>query len=398
MHKMIRDQTMKSMDKRHMNAGKKMGVKGCVVYGHKRCPSREGGVEIVVEELSTRMVERGINVTCINRRGHHVSGAQYDGEQLTEYKGIKIETVPTIEKKGLAAASAAFFASIKAAFGKYDIVHVHAEGPAVFCWIPKLFHKKVICTCHGLDWDRARWRGTFGGRFIKYGEKMMAKHADEIIVLSKGAQKYFLDTYGRKTVFIPNGVTRPEIKEAKLIEEKWDISKDTYILTLSRLTHEKQILLLIEAYREIDTDKKLIIAGGSSDSDGYVEMLHQTAEEDDRIIFTGFVQGEELEELYSNAYVYVLPSELEGMPLSLLEAMSYGNCCLTSDIPECTDVVEDHGVTFKTNDKEDLKAKLQILVDDPKHVYEYKKAAADYICGRYNWDDVVDKTLSLYRK
>lgn len=120
------------------------------MLGHKRVPSREGGVEIVVEELATRMAARGHRVTCYNRRGHHVGGKELDGEQIREYKNVKIKTVPTIEKKGLAAVTSSFFASICAAFGSYDVVHFHAEGPAVMCWLPKLFGKKIVFTCHGI--------------------------------------------------------------------------------------------------------------------------------------------------------------------------------------------------------------------------------------------------------
>ena len=367
-------------------------------YGHKRIPSREGGVEIVVEELAVRMAARGLAVTCINRNGHHVSGAEYDSEKIREYQGVKIETVPTIDRKGLAAASAAFFASIKVAFGRYDIVHIHAEGPAAFCWLPKLCGKKVIVTCHGLDWKRPRWKGTFAGKFIKYGEKMAVRYADEIIVLSKGVQDYFRQTYGRETVLIPNGVNRPDKEKAKLIRDKWNLEENSYILACSRLTEEKRIHLLIKAFRKIHTDKKLVIAGGSSDSDAYIEMLHDLAKDDSRIVFTGFVQGQVLAELYSNAYLYCLPSELEGMPLSLLEAMSYGNCCLTADIPECTDVVENHGISFKTNDTDDLERKLEMLIKNPEQVGKYKCEAADFICSKYNWNDIAEETLKLYQK
>lgn len=368
-----------------------------VHFGQKRMPSREGGIEIVAEQLTTRMAALGHEVTCINRRGHHVSGAEFDGEKLKEYNGVRILSAPTIEKKGLAAASASFFATIKAAFGRYDVVHIHAEGPAVFCWLPKLFGKKVIVQIHGRDWERERWIGTWGGKYIKYGEKMAAKHADEIIVLSRDMQRYFKETYHRETVYIPNGVDRPAKKSAELITGQWGLTGSDYFLSLARLTSEKRIHLLIEAFKQIKTDKKLVIAGGSSDSEDYVEKLHEMAKDDPRIIFTGFVQGQLLEELYSNAYCYVLPSELEGMPLSLLEAMSYGNCCLTSDIPECADVVQENGILFKTNNQADLKEKLQMLVENSDMVNTYKQNASDYICEKYNWDKIVEEILNLYR-
>lgn len=366
------------------------------MLGHKRMPSREGGIEIVVEELSTRMVKLGHQVTCFNRKGHHVSGSEFDGSQLAEYKGVKLRSVWTLDKKGLAAMTASLSAAIKAAFGKFDVVHFHAEGPCAMLWIPKLFGKRCIATIHGIDWQRVKWGG-FASKYIKFGEKAAAKYADEIIVLSRGVQKYFRDTYDRKTVFIPNGVNRPVIREPKLIKEKFGLNKDSYILFLGRLVPEKGISYLIEAFKQIKTVKKLVIAGGSSDTDQYLNELKKLAKNDERILFTGFVQGQLLEELYSNAYVYALPSDLEGMPLSLLEAMSYGNCCVVSDIAECTEVVEDKAVIFHKSDIEELKEKLQDLCNCPEQVKLYKDSSSDFICQKYNWDDVVDRTISLYK-
>ena len=196
-------------------------------------------------------------------------------------------------------------------------------------------------TSAGIDWQREKWQSGLGSKFIHQGEKNAAKYADEVIVLSKGVQNYFKETYGRETHFIPNGVNRPQIREAKLITDNFGLEKDSYILFLGRLVPEKGIRYLVEAFKNVKTDKKLVIAGGSSDTDSFMEELKELAKGDDRILFTGFVQGAMLDELYSNAYIYTLPSDLEGMPLSLLEAMSYGNCCLVSDIPECAEVVED---------------------------------------------------------
>ena len=363
------------------------------MFGQKRL-SREGGIEIVVKELCTRMVRDGCAVTCYNRSGHHVSGAEYD--QKTEYEGIRQKYVPTIEKKGLAAVSSSAFAALYSAFGKYDVVHIHAEGPAFFSWLPKLFGKKVVVTVHGIDWQREKWKSGFGSKFIRQGEKNAVKYADEIIVLSKGVQDYFEDTYGRKTHFIPNGVNRPEIRQAKLITEKFGLTKDSYILFLGRLVPEKGIRYLVEVFKKIDTNKKLVIAGGSSDTDSFMQELKTMSKDDNRIIFTGFVQGEMLDELYSNAYIYTLPSDLEGMPLSLLEAMGYGNCCLVSDIPECVEVVEDKAMIFKKSDVKDLREKLQDACDHPEKVLELKKQAADFICAKYNWDKVVEETMKLY--
>ena len=226
------------------------------MLGHKRIPSREGGIEIVVEELSTRMVERGHSVTCYNRSGHHVSGKEFDGGSLKEYKGVRLKSVITINRKGLAAMTSSFFAAICTAFGKYDVVHFHAEGPCAMLWLPKLFGKRCIATIHGIDWQRAKWGG-FASKYIKFGEKVAAKYADEIIVLSEGVQKYFMDTYGRKTVFIPNGVNRPILRGPQLIKERFGLEKDSYILFLGRLVPEKGITYLIEAFQGVTTDKKL---------------------------------------------------------------------------------------------------------------------------------------------
>lgn len=358
------------------------------MFGQKRL-SREGGIEIVVKELCTRMAKNGYTVTCYNRSGHHVSGAEYD--KKTEYEGINQKCVPTIEKKGLAAVSSSFFAALYSAFGKYNVVHIHAEGPAFFSWLPKLLGKRVIVTVHGLDWQREKWKSGFGSKFIKQGEKNAVKYADEIIVLSKGVHDYFRNQYGRETRFIPNGVNRPEIRKAELITDKFGLTKDSYILFLGRLVPEKGIRYLIEAFKNVKTEKKLVIAGGSSDTDSFMKELKELAKDDKRIIFTGFVQGQMLEELYSNAYIYTLPSDLEGMPLSLLEAMSYGNCCLVSDIQECTEVVEDKALIFKKSNVQDLQNKLQEACDRTEKVMELKQQAADYICKKYNWDDVVEE-------
>ena len=368
------------------------------MIGHKRIPSREGGIEIVVEELSTRMAKKGIEVTCYNRKGKHALDKSQKVEHIKEYKGVKLKSVLTIDMKGLAAMTSSFFGAIKILFSKNNIVHFHAEGPCAMIPIIKFFSKKkIIVTIHGLDWQRAKWGG-FATKYIKFGEKMAAKYADEIIVLSENVKKYFKDTYNRETNFIPNGVNKPDIKDANIIKDKINLAKDNYILFLGRLVPEKGIHYLIEAYNKINTNKKLVIAGGSSDTDMYFNELKEKSKDNKNIIFTGFVQGEELEELYSNAYIYVLPSDLEGMPLSLLEAMSYKNCCLTSDIPECKTVMDDNGVTFKKSDVNDLKEKLQYLVDNVDKVNKYKSEAQDYILKKYNWDDVVDKTIELYKK
>lgn len=389
---------MAGMNSKGNNILKTNGKKNLniAMLGHKRIPSREGGIEIVVEELATRMVKLGHNVTCYNRKGHHVSGKEFDCDQLTDYKGITLKSVFTLNKKGLAAMTASVAGAFCAAFGKYDVVHFHAEGPCAMLWFPKLFGKKCIATIHGLDHQRAKW-GKFASTYIMLGEKCAVKYADEIIVLSEGVQDYFMKAYGRKTRFIPNGVVRPQIREADIIKRKYGLEKDSYILFLGRLVPEKGLRYLIEAFKNVKTDKKLVIAGGSSDTEEFTNELKKMAENDRRILFTGFIRGQELDEIYSNAYIYTLASDLEGMPLSLLEAMSYGNCCLVSDIEECASVVEDKALVFKKSVVTELHKKLQSACDDETMVAAYKNKAADFICSKYCWDDVVEKTLEVYR-
>lgn len=367
------------------------------MLGHKRIPSREGGVEVVVEELAVRIVERGHQVTVYNRSGHHVSGREFDGKKLKEYKGIRLKTVPAINIKGIAAMTASLFASICVAFGRYDVVHFHTEGPCATLWLPKLLGKRCVVTVHGLDHQRSKW-GKFARAYIMLGEKCAARYADEIIVLSRSVQEYFKEKYGRDTRLIPNGVTPVVPRAAELIINEFSLEKDSYILYLGRITPEKGIHYLIEAYKGLNTDKKLVVAGGTSDSGVYFAELKAMAEGNSNIIFTGFVQGQMLEELYSNAYLYVLPSELEGMPLSLLEAMSYGNCCVVSDIPECKDVVGDVGVTFANKDVAELTQVLQRLCNQLNSMDLYKQRVSEYIWRKFDWSEVTKATVEVYEE
>jgi len=362
------------------------------MLGHKRIPSREGGVEVVVEELSVRMAAQGHDLTCYNRSGHHVSGKEFDAVPAKEYKGVKLKIVPAIHVKGLAAMSASFFASIRAAFGPFDVVHFHTEGPCATLFIPKILGKRCVATVHGLDHKRSKW-GKFARTYILMGEKCAARFADEIIVLSKGVQDYFLKTYHRQTRLIPNGVNPAERIMPDQIEN-YGLSGEDYFLYLGRITPEKGIHILIEAYQGLKTKKKLVIAGGASDSEDYFRRLRQMAAGNENIIFTGFVQGRLLAELYSNAFCYVLPSEIEGMPLSLLEAMSYGNRCVTSDIPECADVLGNMGRTFKSGSADSLRLQLEAAENAPAN--HTRDEIAAFVCGKYNWEDVVSQTLAVY--
>ena len=261
-------------------------------------------------------------------------------------------------------------------------------------WLPKLLGKRCVATIHGLDHQRGKW-GKLASAYIMLGEKCAVRFADEIIVLSRNVQKYFLERYGRETKYIPNGVNRPERREVREIKEKYGLQKQEYILFLGRIVPEKGVHLLIEAFRKLRTDKKLVIAGSASDSKEYYDSVRRAAEGDERILFTGFVQGRVLEELYSNAWLYVLPSELEGMPLSLLEAMSYGCCCLVSDIPECREVVGERAMLFRRGDAGEIEERLTELLADEEKAGAYRVGAMD-VCREYSWDRTAKETLELY--
>jgi len=366
-------------------------------FGHKRIPSREGGVEIVVEELATRLVKLGNQVDAYNRKGKNVQdkNADKDKKKLKEYKGVKILTIPTINKKGIDAFLYSFFASVRALFGHYDVLHYHAEGSCAMLWIPHLFKKKIVVTIHGLDWQRSKWGG-FATKYIKFGEKCAVKYADEIIVLSENVKKYFKETYNRETIFVPNGIDKPVIRQANIIKNKYNLNKNDYILFLARIVPEKGLDDLIDAYMQIETDKKLVIAGGASHTNEYLEHIKEKVKDNKNIIMTGFVQGEELDELYSNAYLYCLPSHIEGMPISLLEAFSYGCNVLISDIDENVQVAEQYATKFKMGNAEDLAKKLKECLED-KNRYDSKEIQ-EFILNKYSWNDVVERTMKIYKE
>lgn len=362
------------------------------MIGHKRIPTREGGVEIVVEELATRMVEMGISVDVYNRKDQF--GKEF--RQLKEFKGIKIIRIPTFKASALNAFVYSVLASFRALFGGYNCIHYHAEGPCAMLWLPRLFGIHTVATIHGLDWQRAKWGG-FSTKYLKLGEKNAAKYADELIVLSKNNQKYFKDNYDRDTHFIPNGIVK-KTKDyyPKVIKEKFGLEKNDYILFLARIVPEKGLHYLVDAYKEIDTTKKLVIAGGLTHGDDYVDKIKRMAADDERIILTDFVEGEMLDELFDNSFLYVLPSDIEGMAMSLLESISYGTPCLVSDIPENLEVVSDYMPSFKHGDVDSLKEELQkILEGKCPGINEIENYQA--ILANHNWDRITEDTVELYK-
>ena len=370
--------------------------KRIAMIGHKFIPSRDGGVEVVVSNLAPHLAEIGYDVTCYNRTNKQFKKLRKSGELEKEYRGVHLIWTPTVDRRGLAAMTSSIFATVRAAFGRYDLIHFHTEGPCILCWLPRLFGKKIVVTIHGLDHMRQKW-GRLASAYIMQGEKAAARHAHSIIVLSNGVRDYFREKYGRETVLIPNGIDPAEIKPACEITKQFGLSSREYILFLGRLVPEKGIHYLIKAYQMLQTDKKLVIVGGTSDTDDYVKQLYDMAGQSSSIIFTGFQQGLVAEELYSNAYLYVLPSDLEGMPLTLLEAMNYGCCCVTSDIGECVDVMDGCGFSFPHGNVEALRETLQDLCDHPDKVEAHRDEAKEVISSKYTWQDITTQTDKLYK-
>ncbi len=368
------------------------------MIGHKVVPSRRGGIENVLTTLCPILVEMGLDVTCYNRSSDKVENEYVGTVKNRMYKGVRIKNAWTLNIRGIAAMIASFTAAISASFRDYDVIHFHAEGPCAALWIPKLFGKKCIATVHGLDWQREKWGKGFASKYIKFGEKILAKYADEVIVLSQAAYDYFKETYNRETVIIHNGISRPQRKDAKLITEKYGLRKNEYISVVSRLTAEKGIHYLIDAYNKISTDKKLVIAGDTSDTDDYVKMLKEKAASNPNIIFTGFVSGDILYEIYTNTYLSVLPSDLEGMSLCLLEALAYKNALLCSDIPENTSVAEDKAIYFKKGNVDDLAQKLQYICDNRTMAEDIREGADEFVLSKYSWQDAATAICRLYEK
>lgn len=351
--------------------------------GHKRMPGREGGIEVVVEELTTRMVNMGHEVTVYNRRKKGYKSPK-------EYKGVKIVEVPTIEKKSTDAVIYSFLASIMATFGNYDVIHYHGIGPSAFLLIPHFFKKKTVVTVHGLNYKTPKWKG-FGAKFIQFGEKVTAKYADEVIVLSREQKKYFKEKYNRDTTYIPNGTAVFPIEPAAEIKKLYGLEKNSYILFLSRVVPGKGIEYLLDAYKGIASNLKLIVAGGTEYVQEFRKMIEEKAAGDSRVQLIGFVDGKVLRELYSNARLFVFPSEAEGMPMCLLEAMSYNCHCLVSDIPENMEIGKNYVKSFKSKDVNDLRKELeQCLENDPPI------DTRQYIIDNYSWEKVVKTTLERY--
>ena len=352
-----------------------------LMIGAKSFPnSREGGIDVVVQNLAEQMVRLGHDVTVLVRKKRH--------QKLPpEYNGVKIKEIFTLNFKNTDAVVYSYFATSFAKKSDADIIHYHAEGNTLFLKRLKKKKDKVFVTIHGLDWKRAKF-SKLGIKVLKKSEKQAVLYSNKIITLCKNDSDYFKNEYNLETTIIPNGTNEYRIIPANKITDLYGLAEKSYILFLARIVPEKGAHYLIDAYNQLDQNKiKLVIAGGDSHSKTYYDELKQNAN-NENIIFTGRVEGELLDELYSNSLFYVLPSDIEGMPLSLIEALGHKSICLCSNIDELTSINSSNCYYFEKGNVNDLNNKLFNLINitppfKDETVFE-------------TWEEITKKTLAFY--
>jgi glycosyltransferase involved in cell wall biosynthesis len=341
------------------------------------------GIENFTEQISWRLAARGHEVTVYVRPYVKVGDT---------YRGVRIRRLPSINTKHLDALSHTFVATLDVLFADLDVVHYHGLGPSVFSLLPRLGRARTIAHVHALDWQRAKWSALASG--CLRGAEYAAMHfPHRTIAISKGLKRYLEAKYDRPVDYVPTGVEAYDYKAPRNITQ-WGLGPDSYILFLSRLVPEKGCHHLLAAYDMLATDKPLVIAGSSTHTDGYAAALRGGARRN--VIFTGEVTGRTLEELFSNAYVYVLPSDVEGLAHSLLQALSYGRCVLASDIEANVEALGDCGLTFHHGDAHDLARKLEYVLANPAFVRDCAAPAQARVREHYSWDHVVDSLEGIY--
>lgn len=347
-----------------------------------------GGIEKYTEEIGSRLAGKGHEIV-VYTMCHY-------GTEEGIYRGMKIKTIPTLRTKSFEKLTASFVSTAIDCFEKNtDIVHFHAFGPAMFSFIPRILGKKVVVQGHGLEWKRSRW-GFLGKTFLKLSEIPSVRFPHLTTVVSNVQKDYLERQYGITSEYIPTGVNPPLFEKPDLITQ-YGLKGNDYILFAARLVREKGAHYLIQAYNKLNTDMKLVIAGDAEHEETYKTELHRLAEGNKKIIFPGFVTGKPLHELFSNCYSFVLPSEIEGLPIALLEAMSYNNCCLVSDIPENLEAVKNLGVTFVNQNVSDLANKLSMLIQNPEYVNRLKGPAGKYVLKNYSWDNIAEDFEGMYK-
>ena len=361
------------------------------IIGHKEVPSYNGGIEAVLTEMIPLIDKDSFEITIYNRWTTFYKVSEWFKKET--YADCKIVRIPTFKKSFLNAFVYSLLASIHAMFSRFDIVHYHAEGPSAMSFLPKLTGKKIVITNHGLDWARGKWGG-FATKYLKFGEKMSTKTANELIVLSEPISQYFKSEYDIDTEKIPNGINVNEYAMPKLIKEKFGLESNGYYLAVGRLVEEKGFHYLINAYKQLNTNLKLVIAGGINETD-YCRKLKKLACENPNIIFTDFVDGDLKQELFSNCWAYIIPSDLEGMSISLLEALGYGCKVIASDIADNKGIFDQQITFFKQGDVNSLTIALRDATPLSK---TDKIGQINFIKNNFNWKTTVNKTELIYRK
>jgi len=361
--------------------------------GQKGLPAKWGGIEEHVDAIAIRLVQRG----------HHVSSYVrnwYTGDEQRDYRGVRLIKRFTIKKKPLDAGVHSLVSSLDALFRNYDIVHYHGIGPALFCGLPRIAGKKVVTTVHRLDYMSSSWNRV-SRSFLKLGMKNAVRFSHHLIVVSKYLQDWYA-RMGITTEYLPSGVEIPEIKETDAhINAAFSLENRSYILSLGRWTPDKQIRELIDAFLSDDFGGIKLVVAGDSDHNLKYRNLVLDGGNDPRIIFTGFVQGKLKSELFQNALCHVSPSIHEGLPISILEAMSYGLPCIASDIPAHREILENGelGALFDVGDFRSMVLQLHSVIDNS---YENHQETADKcihkVRHQYNWENIVDRLEELYRK
>jgi glycosyltransferase involved in cell wall biosynthesis len=359
--------------------------------GQRGVPPTFGGIERYVDEIVKRLPPEEVE-TCIYCRPHYV-------EEKVDYTRQRF--VPSLEAKGLEAFSHSFFSSVDAIGQRFDLIHFQALGPSLFSCLPKISGAKIVATVHGLDWARAKW-GRAAKAVIKSGDWMAGHTASALISVSKKLKTYYENKYNTEVFWVPIGFSEPKMLEVNEINKKFGLEPFKYILFLNRIVPEKGAHFLIEAFKKIRRDDfKLVIAGSMFQGDSYINSIREQAKDDPRIIFTDYVTRDEVHELYANAYLFVLPSELEGMPAVLLESLSHKCPVVVSDIEENLDVIQRNGDTFGfstvTGDVDDIEKKLRSLMDDPELVNGMRGPGYDFVCREYSWDKAVNMTYDIYK-
>jgi glycosyltransferase involved in cell wall biosynthesis len=370
------------------------------MIGQKGIPARYGGVETHVEQISTRLAARGhdVSVFCRSRfrpgpEVVEVNTAFRETEQGLTFKDVRLVFRPSINTKHFDAASHTFFCAAESALRRsFDIVHFHGIGPSAFAPIPRLSGQTVISTVHALDWRQAKWGKLAKQRLLK-GEEMGVRRSNGVIAVSRILVDYVRDRYGVEARYIPNGAAVVNRRPPERIR-RWGLEEDNYILTVGRIIPERGLHHLIEAFKGIDTPHKLVITGSEAPVTGYSDRLRAMA--DDRVVFTGDQYRETLLELYSNCSLYVLASEVEGLPITVCEAMGFGRCVLLSDIPENLEAGGDVAFYFSTNNVNELRDQLDALLRDGAVREERGAAGVQRIEEEYNWERLGGEVETFY--